>query len=391
MARQCAVGDTRPSRRSGFFFGIMYAFCHTMNTTSSKTESPLHIVFASDQNFLRRLTVASGSAVYAARGVVSLHVLDCGIDESSWTSYAAFIDSIAAKANVKVSLVRHRIDMSLFAKFRKWNGSRAAWARLLIPDLLPNVDRCIYSDCDMLFVADPHEMLEAFADSNALLAGHRDPQMKGLDFDESWCQRHGVEFDSATYLCSGLLVMNLAAFRAENIVEKCFAFAAENPDVPLPDQTTLNRVCFGRKTLLPSGWGLFTYECHGFDGYIKSIHYAGCRCWPWETCRNYQDAIWRTIAKEAYDIWLDFEKRILALSLPGPTKPALRLRLIAAGVLFLERVATRLGIQVGHGRLQGFLALHDRKTPALANIRREVCKVYTHQREVSAKFAASPP
>ncbi len=39
-----------------------------MNNASHNTESPLHIVFAADQRFLRQLTVASGSAVYASRG-----------------------------------------------------------------------------------------------------------------------------------------------------------------------------------------------------------------------------------------------------------------------------------------------------------------------------------
>ena len=347
-----------------------------MNNISNKTESPLHIVFASDQRFFRQLTVASGSAVYASRaggGGVSLHILDCGIDEPSWTSYAALIERVAAKVNVKVMLVRHRIDMSLFAKFSNWNGSKATWVRLLIPDLLPDVDRCIYSDCDMLFVADPHEMLDALDDPNVLIAGHRDPSVKDLSPDELWCQKHRVEFDSATYVCSGLLALNLAAFRKEKIAEKCFAFVFENPDVPLVDQTTLNRVCLGRKALLPDGWGLFVRECLAFDGRIKAIHYAGSPCWPWETCRTWHNVAWLTIAKEVYVIWLDFETRILGFSLPGVTKPALRLRLAADGVLFMVRVATRLGIQIGHGGFQALLAAHDRNIlPALATARRVV-------------------
>ncbi len=311
-------------------------------------------------------------------GGVCLHVLDCGIEDPSWTNYAALIERVAAKTHVEVALVRHRIDMSLFAKFGEWHGSKATWARLLIPDLLPDVDRCVYSDCDMLFVADPREMLDALDDPNVLIAGHRDPSVacdplvKYLSPDELWCQKHGVEFDSTTYMNSGLLALNLAAFRAEKIVEKCFAFAAENPDVPCPDQTTLNRVCLGRKTLLPDGWGLFTYECRAFDGRIKAIHYSPCRCWPWETCRIYLHVTWLAISKECVGIWLDFETRILGLSLPGPTKPALRLRLVAAGILLMERVATRLGIQIGRGKFQLEVASRKRSTPALANARREV-------------------
>ena len=345
-----------------------------MNTTSHNPESPLHIVFASDQRFLRQLTVASTSAVYASRtsgGSICIHVLDCGIDEPTWTDYAALVDRVATKANVTVSLVRHRIDMTLFAKFGSWNGSKATWARLLIPDLLPDVDRCIYSDCDMLFVADPREMLDALDDPNILLAGHREPVQSLRHPDDLWCEKHGVEFDAETNLCAGLLAMNLSAFRAENLVEKCFAFATENPDVPFRDQTTLNRVCFGRKTLLPDGWGLFVYECHACVGRIKAIHYGGS-LWPWTNVSDYQGLAWLSLAKEAHAIWLDFETHILGLSLPGATKPALRPRLLASGLLLLDRIATRLGIQVGKGRLQAGVVAHDRKTPALANARREV-------------------
>lgn len=299
-------------------------------------------------------------------------MLDCGIEESTWADYSARIKRLAAQADMTVALVRHRIDMTRFATFGGWNGSRATWARLLIPDLLPNVDRCVYSDCDMFFVADPREMLDALDDPNVLLAGHCEPYMGDRCADEAWCRKKGVEFDAPTNLCAGLVAMNLAAFRAEGVVEKCLSFAAQNLDVPLPDQTTLNRVCFGRKGLLPDGWGLYAHECHAFGGRIKSIHYAGCRCWPWETCRIYKHVAWLAIAKEECAIWLDFETRILGASLPGPATPDWRLRLRAAGVLLLERVATRLGLQVGHGGFQSLVAAHDRNTPALANARREV-------------------
>lgn len=69
---------------------------------------------------------------------------------------------------------------------------------------------------------------------------------------------------------------------------------------------------------------------------------------------------------------MDFETRILGVSLSGATEPAWRLRLTAAGVLIMMRLATCLGIQVGHGGFQALVALHDRKLLALANARRDV-------------------
>ena len=302
-------------------------------------------------------------------GQLIVHVLDCGITDESWAEYEAMIKRVAKKACVDVEVVRHIIDMRRFANFKTWtNGSKAAWARFLIPTLLADVDVCLYSDCDMLFVANPREMLDVFQDSDVFLAGHLDPSPTAVVEGRRYWQDGGI--DEIGYLNSGLLFMNLKAFREANIEGRCFEFAALHPEMEYVDQTTLNYVCLGHRAFLPDGWGLFLHECHAFKGPIKAMHFAACRCWPWKKCGSFQNVAWLNLTRQEFDFWFEFEKRILGFSLPSAIKQPMRLRVKAACFLMLERFGNLVRVQIGQGRFQKIVAAYDVQTLALANARK---------------------
>ena len=334
----------------------------------------VHIVFASDRGFVRQLLVASASAVYASRGgsePIVVHVLDCGIEDADWSDYEARVRRLAAASGVAADVVRHVIDTSLFAHLQGWvNGSKAIWARILIPRLLPDVDRCVYSDCDMLFVRNPAEMLKALDDPNVILAGHHEPLCEEDYCEADWLRERGLPFDPATHLCSGLLAIDLDAFRREGLVEKCLAFGNRHRDIPFPDQTTLNSVCFGRRALLPDGWGLFTHECHSFAGRIKSIHFSGGM--PWTNRIDAFRVVFLRLSREECAIWRDFETRILGLSPSRPGKATRRQELAATFLLAGARLANLLKLKIGHTRLQRYVAAYDGRSDALATARQDV-------------------
>ncbi len=317
-----------------------------------------------------RLEVPCGPHV--GGGGLIVHVLDCGIEDVTWDKYVAEIQRLAQQGRLSVEVVRHTIDMKRFEEFRRGpNGSKATWARLLIPMILADVDKCVYSDCDMLFISNPIEMLEPLQDERVVLAGHCDV-FGEKKMDAEWLHQKGLPFDASIYLCAGLVAMNLAAFRAEGLIEKCFDFVARYPDAPALDQTTLNQVCMGRTALLPNGWGFFPHECHVFQGHIKAIHYGGCRCWPWEKCRAYMDVLWLNLTRQEFSIWFDFEKRVLNLSLPHYMKVALRLRFLAWAAVLCARLTILLRIRVGTGAFQEFIDSICRTTNALAHARQEL-------------------
>ena len=236
------------------------------------------IAFASDAQFVEQLKTASFSAVYACRNSpdgLDVHILDCGIDDGTWTKYERDIREFAEGCHSLLRLKRHVIDMRILKDCPGWtNGSRAAWARILLPEILSGDKSCVYSDCDILFVANPSSILFQLQDSDALMVGHRNPY-GAIGPDGVWFKRMNLPYDPDTYLCSGLIGMDLESFRERKFKQEVFAFLRKFPDPVSVDQTVLNWFCHGRTAVLEEGWGLFPHECFTYDGEIKALHYSG--------------------------------------------------------------------------------------------------------------------
>ena len=260
--------------------------------------------------------------------------------------------------------------MRCFEKYRGWrNASRAPWARLLLPTLLSNVNSCVYSDCDMLFVSNPSEMLMSLHNPDVLLSGHLN-QFGERNPDAYWHHKNGIEFDASHHVCSGLVALNLEAFRTENLVEKCFDFAERYHAAGVHDQVVLNYVCFGRTAFLPDGWGLFPHECHAYEGRIKAIHYS--QGWPWLKCQNYCHALFLRLTRDECALWRDFETRILGLPPSVSTSPTLKQSLLAMSALVGARFANALGVKIGRATLQECVAEYDCHSSALENARQDL-------------------
>ncbi len=335
----------------------------------------MDLVFAADNGFARQLLVASGSAVYAMRGGSErpvVHVLDCGILDKTWSEYEAAIRRLSEKIDLSAEVVRHHVDMSQFSDLASWtNGSRAVWARLLIPELLKGVNQCLYSDCDVLFVENPQEAMSAL-DGQAILAGHLNP-FGDRSPDARYLRAKGLPFSSEAYLCAGFIAMDVKAFREEGLQAACLDFARRYSDLVALDQIVLNEVCYGRTALLPEGWGLFTHECYAFEGRVKSIHFSGG--WPWVKCKNAFDAMCIRLSREACAIWHDFETDVMGLSPSVASKPSLRQGVRGVAALAVSRLMNFLALPIpGHRTLQELVADYDVRSAALANVRSALFK-----------------
>ena len=257
-----------------------------------------HFAFASDGNFLLQLQVAVASLLHACRHrprEIIVHVLDLGITDEAWESICVLWKRIMPQA----SFERHKIDASKYANYRIWHGSLAIYSRLDLPVLLPEVDWCFYFDCDALIVNDPDEVANLCRDDLAII-GHLDLG----EADGIWAREHGLPFDPKTYVCGGVLLMNLAWFRRFGKKSACFDFLREYPVLPHVDQTVLNNVCQGHVGLLPSSWGVFVTDAV-LEQECGCIHYAGSDgCQPWldhfnlfHHCFDYQLLrLWRRFA-----------------------------------------------------------------------------------------------
>ena len=303
-----------------------------------------HIAFAADENFVPQLLVASASAVCASeRTPIAIHVLDCGMASESWRKYESRVRGIASGYGVAMDLFRHPVNMDMFSGLQTWtNGTLATWSRLLIPQILCDVPYCIYSDCDVLFVADGAGMIEELVASGCAIAGHRNP-LGGSCMDARWSKMVGVPFRADEFIYAGLVAMDLNWMRENGSVDAFWEFIRRYRRIDTGDQAVLNFVLDGNKALLSDGWGVFTHECYSRHDPIKAIHFSGG--WPWKTPQCAYDALSVRLSSAAVALWNFFQTETVGLAAFNPGKARFRHRAVAAAALATCRVLSALRLE----------------------------------------------
>ena len=145
------------------------------------------------------------------------------------------------------------IDMGNAFKGAK-NDARittSAYYRLSLSELLPNVDKIIWLDGDTITFKDLTNMI------NIDMNGY---YYKGfLDNNIDGTKLFGINSDH--YICSGVMLINLKALRADNIQDKFSKFIKKNNDKLLQhDQTVINVVCCDKIGILPPEFGMWNFE-----------------------------------------------------------------------------------------------------------------------------------
>lgn len=229
------------------------------------TKEEHHVVYVSDRAYRPYVDVSAASVRHSATGRVSVHVID--VDEPE---------------------IAERI-----ASFPNYHGSRATFAKLLIPDVLPDVDWALYLDGDTLALGDVCEVF-ARCDESKLIVGSRDPENFNLGPNDEtpWLKSRGLS--CAVKICAGVMLMNLKAMREEKVLAQCLAFFERHGIPPLNEQTALNCVCAGRIGLLPPQWGVFSMCPEDVD-FTKSviIHYPQDLPWRREKLNKLMhDFVW---------------------------------------------------------------------------------------------------
>ena len=141
--------------------------------------------------------------------------------------------------------------------------STASYYRIALPSLLPNVDRIIYSDTDVINFADLTEMYNLELKDNIYFRGILDD--KGLI---SELRFFGIYENK--YMNAGILLMNLKAIRKDNIENRIRDFIRNN-FLDHHDQTAINAVCHNNIELLSIKYAVFNFEKYeDIDNFYKS-------------------------------------------------------------------------------------------------------------------------
>lgn len=209
--------------------------------------------------------------------------------------------------------------------------TEAASFRLLLPELLPELDTVLYLDCDIIARKDMSELFRTTdLGDNYLAAVYEAP----IEDQASRITELGCSPQS--YFNSGVLIMNLRKMREDGVSSKLLD-ACRKDYMEFPDQDALNVVCQGKVLpLSPLYNGIRTFYIPKYmkefsDMYSDylwyevdshaNIHYTGGKPWDgftvkfaqwWKTYESLPDDIkaqW-TVNKKMWRLWQVYKTKV---------------------------------------------------------------------------------
>lgn len=136
-----------------------------------------------------------------------------------------------------------------FANIKRYPIS--AYYRLLLADLLPDINRIIYLDGDTIVLTDLTELINLNMKNNTILGF----------VDNSFYLTEDFGIKTFNYITSGVLLINLENIRKEFITQHFLSFIKKyKKNLKQEDQTVINIVLNGKIGFLPPKYGIWDYN-----------------------------------------------------------------------------------------------------------------------------------
>lgn len=211
----------------------------------------IHVVYACDDNYAMIAGVSMASLLEHWRGdaMVVFHILCCDVSEINKSRFRRIAEGYRCKIEfIDAGYALRQLSMGSI-DVQRW--SLAAYARLLTPDLLPDLDKILYLDCDTL-VTDNVETLWQTEMGTSVCAAVSEP-FSVLRKKDVRLARDDLYFNS------GVMLIDLAKWRTQDLIHqfvKCIE--RHKGRVPYVDQGCINEVCRGNIKLLPLKNNVYT-------------------------------------------------------------------------------------------------------------------------------------
>lgn len=274
--------------------------------------------------------------IIPAGAIAIKSLIDCAKPETEYDIYVFhpdISDKIAVAFEKMIgSASRHKITFRRVDKsrFKDAPVSRGSWReivyyRILIPELLPQYDKVIYSDVDVLFKDDMSEVYSVSLDNcdwGGVAAERNTPESVG--------HKYFPENPHEFIFWSGFMLLNTRYMRENNFVGRCFEVIRNVGErLQFFDLDTINIASHGIKPLPLRYVGLQSIlncknfddisaalkQIHGLDAVMSTyvnpaiVHYAGKPGKPWRLknppadYREYMDDLPKELKKYTFRDW----------------------------------------------------------------------------------------
>lgn len=209
----------------------------------------LPVVFLTDDNYVIPTSVAIQSMLdnSVTTKAFDIYIIAKDVSEKNKANLLAF-----ASENVEVSIIDVE-DISL-KKYDEagYYVSSTALLKFDIADLLPQYDKVLYIDGDVLVLKDVGEMYQIDVEGYCVAAI---PDMAAIDachFDE--------HLDIRNYFNSGVMLLNTKLIREEGLAAKLYDIKKKHPEYQCMDQDVFNDGFSRRVLFLPPKYNLMFYN-----------------------------------------------------------------------------------------------------------------------------------
>lgn len=242
------------------------------------------IAFSLDRNYLDHLPTVLSSIRQHTSAILNLVFLTRGLTAKEVSSAAA----LAQAAHIRV--IPMDSYLSDLVVEQGPGKTTSVLDRLFLSELLPEVDRLVYLDLDLILLGDVAE-LATFEPSARGIAARPTPNVNWLTLDQAFELRCStLAHNQATrlrslvaattdltapYFNAGVLVLSLDRLRKRHFVTKALRLVKE---FGLNDQDVMNLYAGGDFTPLPEAWNANPYYELVDDA--KVVHWAGSNK-PW--------------------------------------------------------------------------------------------------------------
>ena len=232
----------------------------------------INVCLSCDDNYSKYAVVLVASALSNSNpdDYINFYILDGNISEENKQKILAMQKT--AHCNIKFI----KVDESKFDLYKQIIThsyiTLPTYFRLKIAELLPDIERVIYLDCDMVIEDSLSELYNTDLGNN-IIAGVLDARV-----------HHKRKWRKKKYINAGMILFDLDKIRKENIEDQFLEYTKSNlHSIQTGDQDIINFVLKDRIKILDGLWNVqvssFASRTN-FTNHPKIIHYISCDK-PW--------------------------------------------------------------------------------------------------------------
>ena len=209
---------------------------------------------------------------------LSLFLIHEGLSKRALKSLRRSVKEIRPSVELNIRTFSTR-DLR-FAK--SFHGNYMVYVRLFLADILAEIDRVIYLDSDLLINCSIDEIWQIEL-GGRLIGAVSLGELERVAVERDFLLEIGLP-KTAQYFNSGVLLLDLAAWRSKQMTKACLDFLAAHPNQCIGDQTVLNAVFSLDYVQIPNQFNIMIsrHTSSYPDGLPPGIFHFAANPKPWD-------------------------------------------------------------------------------------------------------------